>query len=437
MMKKIFISIFGIAIIIFIVIILINTSNNTSRPTNNTIKITKEEENINWDNFDTFELNITDSTTITNEGIYHITGKISDGMLTINTDGYVKLVLDNVTITNNNGPAINIENSKKTYIELKNENTLTDNGNNELNGAIYSKDDLIIEGDGKLVIKSNQDGIVSKDDLIINNGFITINSKDDGIIGKDSIEINGGSIKITIEGDGIKTTNNQEEKGYILINDGNIDILSTGTDSQKSHKGIKAETIIEINGGTFNINTTDDGIHSNGNITINNGKYTIISKDDAIHSDTLIEINNGEFKISAAEGIEATYVKINDGNIDISASDDGINAGNKSSEYKTLVEINGGNIIVTMEQGDTDGVDSNGDIIINGGTINIIGNSPFDYDGTGKINGGTVMCNNEQVTTIPNQMIGGPGMGKITNQRMDNKQQPNNSNMYRKERNIQ
>ena len=90
-----------------------------------------------------------------------------------------------------------------------------------------------------------------------------------------------------------------------------------------------------------------------------------------------------------------------------------------------------------MEQGDTDGVDSNGDIIINGGTINIIGNSPFDYDGTGKINGGTVMCNNEQVTTIPNQMIGGHEKRKITNQRMDNKQQPNNSNMYRKERNIQ
>ena len=138
-----------------------------------------------------------------------------------------------------------------------------------------------------------------------------------------------------------------------------------------------------------------------------NGEFTIVSKDDGIHADGMIEINGGTYKVTAAEGIEATYVKINDGTINIEASDDGINAGNKSSKYSVKIEINGGNITVKMGQGDTDGVDSNGDIIINGGTISVTGQSTFDYDGTGTINGGTVICNGEQVTTLPNQFMGG------------------------------
>ena len=66
-----------------------------------------------------------------------------------------------------------------------------------------------------------------------------------------------------------------------------------------------------------------------------------------------------------------------------------------------------------MSASDTDGIDSNGDIIVNGGTISVTGNSTFDYDGTAQFNGGTIYCNGQQVTTIPNQMMGGGrgGMG--------------------------
>ena len=187
---------------------------------------------------------------------------------------------------------------------------------------------------------------------------------------------------------------------------------TTDTSSTDSAKGIKAGTLLTIDGGKYDINSIDDGIHSNGNITINNGEFTIISKDDGIHGDGMIEINNGTFSITAAEGIEATYVKINDGTITISASDDGINAGNKSSAYSVKVEINGGNITINMGTGDTDGIDSNGDIIINGGTINVTAQSTFDYDGTGTINGGTVICNGQKVTTLPNQMMGGQMSGQ-------------------------
>ena len=128
---------------------------------------------------------------------------------------------------------------------------------------------------------------------------------------------------------------------------------------------------------------------------------------DGIQGTTTVQIDGGTFDITGSEGIEGTYVQINDGTINISASDDGINGSNKSSAYNTTIEINGGDITVNMGQGDTDGIDSNGDLIINGGTINITGQSACDYDGTAEKNGGTLIVNGQQVSTIPNQMMGG------------------------------
>ena len=123
----------------------------------------------------------------------------------------------------------------------------------------------------------------------------------------------------------------------------------------------------------------------------------------------MIQVDDGQLTIAAAEGIEATYVQLNGGTIAISSWDDGINAAQKSKAYRATVEINGGDITIAMGAGDTDGVDSNGDILINGGTVSVTGNSAFDYDGTGTITGGTVIVNGQQVTTLPNQMMGGRG----------------------------
>ena len=131
--------------------------------------------------------------------------------------------------------------------------------------------------------------------------------------------------------------------------------------------------------------------------------------DDGIHAVSLVQIDGGKFTVSAAECIEGTYIRINGGTFDLSGWDDGINAAKKSNSYTPTVEINGGTINITMSAGDTDGVDSNGDIIINGGTISVTGNSTFDYDGAAQFNGGTIYVNGQQVTEIPNQMMGGRG----------------------------
>ena len=408
-------------------------------------------------------IKIVDSTiTITEEGTYYFTGTASNANIVVNAsdDAKVILVFENANITSSNTSVINGINAKKITINLVegSTNTFTDSSNytvftedDEPDATVFSKTDLIISGKGTLNINANyKDGIASKDELIISDATLKITSEDDGIRGKDYAQISNATITINSKGDGIKSTNDTDsEKGYIVISNsnitinttadaiqaetilritsGNINITTTGsTANDNSSKALKAGSLIQITGGTFNINSTDDGLHSNGNLYIDAGELTIVSKDDAIHADGLIEINGGTFNLTASEGIEATYVKINDGAINISASDDGINAGKKSTNYEVTVEINGGNITIKMGSGDTDGVDSNGNIIINGGTINVTGQSTFDYDGTGIINGGTVICNGEQVTTLPNQFMGG-GPGGMSSG-MPGGMQPNQSN---------
>lgn len=377
------------------------------------------------------DLSSKDSTNITAGGSYDLTGDY--GCITINTSKDVQLNLNDANITCKNGPAINVENASTVSIVLTGRNTISSTTTTDLDGAIYSKDDLILSGTGSLEVKSNFDGIVSKDTLVIKSGTYNITADDDGIRGKDNVAIVDGTFTITAGGDGIKSTNEEDTtKGYVaidggtfnitsvndgiqaetelVIKNGNFTIKTTGNASTDSAKGIKAGTLIEISGGTFNLDTTDDGIHSNGNLTINKGTFTITSKDDGVHADGLVEINGGTFTITSAEGIEGTYVKINDGTINISASDDGINAGRKSTNYDVVIEINGGNITIVMGQGDTDVIDSNGNLYINGGTIDITGNSPFDYDGKSEYNGGTIIVNGTETNTITNQMMGG-GMG--------------------------
>ena len=457
-MKKSNLIIIGSLIIVvgIICVICLYHKPNNSTTSNNTSKTTIEEKDFSGYTESEIDLNKeSEVVEITSEGVYTLTGEIN-GYVKIDTEGDVKLILDNVTIKNSNGPAIYVVNAKNVYIELVGESTLEDGSSysgydEDVNACIYSKDDLFITGSGTLNIKANyEDGIVSKDDLTITSGTVNIESKDDAIRGKDSVTIIDGTFTITAGGDGIKSTNDEDtEKGNITIENGTFNIKAdndgiqaensvtieggtfnittaggsksattynewaskTGSEDE-STKGIKSGNNIIINGGTFELSTTDDGIHSNGDITINNGKITITSDDDAIHADGMLEINNGTLTLTAHEGLEATYVKINDGTINISASDDGINAGNKSSDYSVTIEINGGNITIKMGSGDTDGIDSNGNLYINGGTINITGNSPFDYDGEAKYNGGTLIVNGQETNTITNQFMGGGQMGQ-------------------------
>lgn len=318
--------------------------------------------------------------TITKGGTFDITGN-SDA-ITINTDEEVVLNLKNVTIDSKSQPGIYVENAKKVTINLSGKNTITSSVTESLDAAIYSKSDLELNGDGTLSVTSNIDGIVSKDNLVIDSGTYEVKTSDDGLRGKDSIAIKDGTFNIDAGGDAIKASNDQDEKM--------------------------------------------------GNITILGGTFTIKSGDDAVHACGLLNIKGGKFTIDAAEGLEATYVKIDDGTININATDDGINAGEKGTGYEVTAEINGGDITINMGNGDTDGIDSNGNLYINGGKISINAKSPFDYDKEAKYTGGTLIVNGETTNEITNQMMGGAGhmtKGKNTDETSENNRGPKDGNM--------
>ena len=166
---------------------------------------------------------------------------------------------------------------------------------------------------------------------------------------------------------------------------------TTTDESSTSTKGIKADGDMYLNGGTYQIDSADDSIHSNANITIADGTYTLATGDDGVHADDALVVNGGTITVTESyEGLEGLTVTINDGTIDITSSDDGINATGER------MELNGGYIHILAGG---DGVDSNGDLTINGGEIYIDGpsdngNSAIDYGdwSSAYVNGGTLVA---------------------------------------------
>ena len=310
--------------------------------------------------------------TITAAGTYILTGTLDDGSVVVDAtkEDKVQLVLNGVSIQSSDYAAIYVKQADKVFVTLADGtvNILTNGGaytqadENDVDAVIFAKDDITFNGTGTLRITANAgSGIVGKDEVTITMGVYEIAAAQHAIRTKDSLAIADGSFTLYAYEDGLHAENGDDE--------------------------------------------------TLGNIYIAGGSFVIQVKDDAIHANTLLQIDGGTFEITAAEGLEATYVLINDGTIQISASDDGINAARKSTVYTPTVEINGGDITITMGAGDTDGVDSNGNIIVNGGTISVTGQSTFDYDGTAQYNGGTIIVNGQQVNSIPNQMMGGMGGG--------------------------
>ena len=315
--------------------------------------------------------------TIQKAGTYLLSGTLTDGNIIVDSDDKenVRLIFNGVEISNSTTTPLYIKNAEKTIVTLVEgtENTLSDGENyilddesdNEPNGTIFSKDDLVINGLGSLTINANYNhGIQSKDLLKIISGNIDITSVGDAIIGKDGVIVKEAVINIESLEDGIKATKVEENKGYIYLDnpeitikakkdgiqavtclyvkDGNYNIetgetnensqSNSDTSADYSRKGMKAGVDITIENGEYTIDSEDDGIHSNNSITVNAGTVNIASKDDGVHADTELTINNGDIKVSESdEGLEAKYITINDGNIDITSSDDGINASSGSS----------------------------------------------------------------------------------------------------------
>ncbi|MBG9367914.1 carbohydrate-binding domain-containing protein [Streptococcus sp. NLN64] len=348
-------------------------SSQTQSTTGQIVKQSTTTPPIDWDSLPSKDVTLDDKgLTITEAGTYVLKGNTSAGV-TVKTSGNVRLILAGTTITSSDGPAINVEEAGTVQLELQDgtENKVSDSSthsNEDLEGAIHSEADLIVTGQGNLTVEANyQDGIVSTDNLYIENGTLQVIAADDAIRGRDSVTINGGNISVNAQGDGIKSNNDEDT--------------------------------------------------SKGNVTINGGDTSVSAGDDGIKAESSLVINDGNISVpQSVEGLEGTKVTINGGSLDVYATDDSINAASDVTGADIFIKVTGGTIKVEVGQGDTDAFDSNGNLEISGGTIDITAQSAFDFDGSVSFTGGTVTVNGEKQTEIvqtgpgaPGGMGGGPG----------------------------
>lgn len=411
-----------------------------------------------YDEADSVRLELDDSgLTITEEGVYIISGVSNGGMITVDAEenAKVQLVLDNVEISGCEGAAIYVRQADKVFLTLAEGSvnilsggiSYTKLDDNNIDGVIFAKSDLVINGTGSLNITAAAGhGIVSKDDLKVTGGTVTVTAPGHGLSGKDSVRIAGGTeasgasgsledtgsrmpdLNITSGKDGIHSENgDQADKGFVCIAGGSITIASDGDcisagaylqidggdfqltaaqgsanrtvardedGGEVSAKGLKAEGQVVVNNGSFQIDAQDDALHSNKSLCINGGEFRIATGDDGLHAEETVQIAGGSIEISACyEGIEGKDIVASGGTVRLYASDDGLNAAGGSDNSHSLL-ISGGTLYVNANG---DGIDSNGNITMTGGEVYISGpesgaNGAIDYENSAQITGGTLVA---------------------------------------------
>ena len=408
--------------------------------------------------------------TINEPGTYVVTGSCAEGNVKVKkgTTGVTLILRDlNLACSTTAPVAINKDNGDTTVriegevVLADNEDATTEETNVDFEGAalkVKSGSNLTITGTGTLTadgtacknaIKGGEgctitiqpgvtinaqaanNGIASDGALVVNGGTLNVTAGNDGlksepdegdIVSAGTITVNDGNITVVSAGDGIQAT------GDVAINGGTFDITANGgakngttlTDDSDSCNGIKSDSKLTINGGTFALDTADDAIHSNGDASVLGGTYQISSGDDAIHSDYVLNIgmlaSSGTSDSSgpsitvtkSVEGLEGATVNFNCGSAKVTASDDGVNAANSDlASYDFAINLAGGSLWVNAEG---DGLDSNSAINVTGGTYEVFGSSgnveaavdTIENTGTWTVSGGKMLAvGNSNMTEVP------------------------------------
>lgn len=333
--------------------------------------------------------------TITQEGTYEIAGTLDDGALIVESgeNAKITLVLGGVSIKNTTGAAIQIGTADDVTIELAEGTTNVLQSGEEVDiaaateseeasgGALQSKADLKIKGKGSLTVLGYlNNGIHCTKDLKIKNGNISVTALGHGIKGKKSVTVSGGTVTVTSGKDGITSDETEnEEKGFVTIEGGEIIITSAGDgvsaettltvtggvisiisgggsanaqqktdnmrdwwdfdnsasdDNSASCKGLKAGKAMMISGGSITIDAQDDALHTNGDMTISGGECILSTGDDGAHAALSLTVLGGKITVlTSYEGLEANQITLAGGELDITATDDGINANGGSDGF--------------------------------------------------------------------------------------------------------
>lgn len=395
-----------------------------------------------------YEIDGTD-VSITAAGTYVFSGDCDNGSITVKKGVTgVTIVLNGLTLTNDDSAAITLNKTAEASLiaAAGTTNTVADTeGSSDENAAVKVKSGaaLAIGGTGTLTVDGNaKNGIKGAADAVITVAEVklNINAANDGLSCDDELNITGGTLSITAGGDAVKaspdtgdtenpdttslgnvtisggtltlnaTEDGVQADGDLTISGGTFDVTANGghtttlTDDSASCKGFKAGGALTVTGGTLTVDSADDALHASTDVTISGGTLTLATGDDGVHADNDLVIDakgsssttTPKISITASyEGLEGTTVNVYSGDIDVVASDDGVNAassqlGERSDKY--AINIAGGDLYIDAG---SDGLDSNNDINITGGKVEVYGadammDAAIDYDGTFTLSGGTL-----------------------------------------------
>lgn len=395
-----------------------------------------------------YEIDGTD-VSITAAGTYVFSGDCDNGSITVKKGVTgVTIVLNGLTLTNDDSAAITLNKTAEASLiaAAGTTNTVADTeGSSDENAAVKVKSgaSLSISGTGALTVDGNaKNGIKGAADAVITVAEVklNINAANDGLSCDDELNITGGTLSITAGGDAVKASPDTDDTenpdttslgnvtisggtltlnatedgiqadGDLTISGGTFHVKTNGghttalTDDSASCKGFKAGGALTVTGGTLTVDSADDALHANTDVTISGGTLTLATGDDGVHADNDLVIgtkgasstSTPRINITASyEGLEGTTVTVYSGDIDVAASDDGINAANSTlGEHsdKYAISIAGGDLYIDAG---SDGLDSNNDITITGGKVEVYGadammDAAIDYDGTFTLSGGTL-----------------------------------------------
>ncbi|WP_049357270.1 carbohydrate-binding domain-containing protein [Rothia mucilaginosa] len=375
--------------------------------------------------------------TITKAGNYKLTGTY-EGQIKVEAadSDMVRLILNNATITNSTGAAINVVEADEVVIYTASGTTNTvsdgssysDTASGSPDAAIYSKSDLTLAGEGTLKVEGKyEEGIHTSDGLVIASGTLEVNAANTGIKGKDYVDILDGTITVTATKDGIKATNDTDgNRGWVRLSGGTVNI-SAGDD------GFKAERVLEISGGTLNITQANEGIEAQY-INILDGTVNVTSSDDGINASysTTTTTDSTSTELASTSTTQTTQTtQGTQGNQNSapqvpSGSAGQAPAGGGQAPSGTMgqppagggagggmgggmgggggtfevvdatINISGGTVTVNTNG---DGIDSNGTATLSGGTLIVNGpftggNASLDTNGDLLLNGTTVAAGN-------------------------------------------
>lgn len=386
---------------------------------------------------------------ITAAGTYVFSGDCDNGSITVKKGVTgVTIVLNGLTLTNDDSAAITLNKTAEASLiaAAGTTNTVADTeGSSDENAAVKVKSGatLAIGGTGTLTVDGNaKNGIKGAADAVITVAEVTlnINAANDGLSCDDELNITGGTLSITAGGDAVKASPDTDDTenpdttslGNVTISGGTLTLNATGegvqadgdltisggtfhvktngghttalTDASASCKGFKAGGALTVTGGTLTVDSADDALHAGTDITISGGTLTLATGDDGVHADNDLMIgtkgasstSTPRINITASyEGLEGTTVTVYSGDIDVVASDDAVNAANSTlgeRSDKYAISIAGGDLYIDAG---SDGLDSNNDINITGGKVEVYGadammDAAIDYDGTFTLSGGTL-----------------------------------------------